>query len=75
MSEEVTGDAERRVIVLTEEQMELIAEKAAEKVFDRIYSNVGKSVVHKLLKLAGLVVIGIALYLAGRGQLPEISPH
>jgi len=55
---------------LTEEQMEVIAEKAARKALELVYAEVGKSVLKKLAWLVGLIIVGIALWLAGKGHLP-----
>ena len=52
--------AERRQIAtLTDEQIELIAERAAEKAIERVYTEIGKSVVRKALWLLGIVVVGL----------------
>jgi hypothetical protein len=55
---------------LTEEQMDLIAEKAARKALEFVYAEVGKSVLKKLAWLVGLIVVGLALWMAGKGHLP-----
>ena len=51
---------------LTEDQIEDIAkraaEKAIEKLTDHIYQEVGKSVISKLLWLAGSLTIGIYIW-------------
>lgn len=58
---------------LSEEQIEMIAEKAAEKAIEkltgRIYQEVGKSVVSKLTYLVGAVTVGIYLWLRHKGVL------
>ena len=64
---------ERRVdtITLSEEQMEDIAEKAAEKALKKIsdmaYREVGKSVVSKLLYIIGVLAVAAYLYLQSHG--------
>jgi len=58
-------------IPLTDAQIEAIAEKAAEVALNKVYAEVGKNVLKKLAWLAGVVVIGIALWLAGNGNLPK----
>lgn len=56
---------------LTEEQIDLIAEKAAEKAIEKltshVYQEVGKSVVSKLLYIVGACAIGIWLFLKSKG--------
>lgn len=58
---------------LTEEQIEVIAERAAEKAIGKMaeqaYLQVGKTVVGKLLWLVGLVVVGAAYWLDSKGLL------
>jgi hypothetical protein len=55
---------------LTEEQIDAIAERAAQKALQIVYAEVGKSVLKKAAWLAGAVVIGLAMWLAGKGQFP-----
>jgi hypothetical protein len=56
---------------LTEKQIELIAEKAAEKAIERltshVYQEVGKSVVSKLFYIVGACAIGLYLWLKSKG--------
>jgi hypothetical protein len=56
-------------VQLTDEQIEKIAEKAAEVAFRKIYEQVGKSVIHKVYWLVGAAVIGLMYWLAGNGNL------
>lgn len=59
-------DHERtRVIVLTDEQIEAIAEKVEE----RFYARVGKRVVERILQVIGIGVTVLAAWLAGKGLL------
>lgn len=55
---------------LTEDQLNGLAERAANKAIENIYARVGKGVLTKLTWLLGLVVVGLALFLAGKGTLP-----
>ena len=56
---------------LTEDQIELIAEKAAEKAIEKltshVYQEVGKSVVSKLFYIVGACAIGLYLWLKSKG--------
>jgi len=54
---------------LSDAQIDLIAERAAEKALMKIYAEVGQNVVKKLLWLIGVVTVSLALYLGGRGAL------
>jgi hypothetical protein len=52
---------------LSEAQIEAIAERAATKALEKIYAEVGQSVLKKLAWLAGLVVVGLFIWLGGKG--------
>ena len=56
-------------VQLTDEQIEKIAEKAAEVAFRKIYEQVGKSVIHKVYWLVGAGVIALMYWLARSGNL------
>lgn len=53
---------------LTDEQIEIIAEKAVDKAFDRIAMEVGKSVLKRIAYLAGAAVLALALWLVKEGK-------
>lgn len=63
------GSERRQSIVLSEEQLEAIAEKAATKALNKIYADVGKSVVTKILWVVGLAAIGLVLFFTGKGVI------
>lgn len=56
---------------LTDDQIEEIAERAAEKaiqkVTDHIYKEVGRGVLQKLAYAIGACVVGLALWLKAKG--------
>ena len=56
---------------LTGEQVEEIAERAAQralnKMADQVYREVGKGVVSKALWLIGVVAVGLAMWLKSKG--------
>lgn len=58
---------------LTEDQIEKIAERSAEKAVnkmaDQLYREVGKGVVSKALWLTGIVFVGISVWLHSKGFL------
>lgn len=58
-------------IQLTDAQIDEIAEKAAERAFQKIYQNVGKSVLTKLTWMVGAAVVGLFMWLGGNGSLPK----
>ncbi len=61
------GIERRMTIQLSEEQLEEIAERAAEKAIikmeTKLYTEVGRTFVSKLLKMVGLGIVALALYL------------
>jgi len=58
-------------VSLTDEQIEHIAERAAEVALNKVYTEVGKTVLKKLAWLTGAAVIGLAMWLAGHNSLPK----
>lgn len=62
---------ERRTstVALTEEQLNEIAERAADRALEKVYANIGKSVVHKILWVAGAAALALAAWMKGSGKL------
>jgi len=58
-------------VQLSDAQIDTIAEKAAEKAFNKIYAEVGKSVLTKLAWLTGAAVVGLFIWLGGHNSLPK----
>lgn len=58
-------------IQLTDEQINHIAEKAAEVAFKKIYEEVGRSVVKKIFWIVGAAALGLLFWMSGNGQLPK----
>lgn len=56
-------------VTLTEEQIDHIAERAANRALEIVYAEVGRSVLKKLAWLVGLVVVSLALFLAGKDAI------
>ena len=56
---------------LTDDQIEAIAERAAEVAFKKIYEEVGRSVIKKLFWVVGARAMFVMIWLAGNGQLPK----
>jgi hypothetical protein len=56
---------------LTDEQIEHIAERAAQVALNKVYTEVGKSVLKKLSWITGAAVIGLFMWLGGHGSLPK----
>jgi hypothetical protein len=57
---------------LTDAQLEIIAEKAAVKALEKVYTEVGKSVLKKAAWLTGVAVIGLVMWLGSHGTLPKV---
>ena len=54
---------------LTEDQIDAIAERAADKALAKVYAEVGQAVLKKLAFLAGAAVLALLVYLAGKGVI------
>lgn len=56
---------------LSDEQLEMLAEKAAEKAVEKmtamVYQEVGKGIISKVLWLVGVVTVSLALWLHSKG--------
>lgn len=51
---------------LSEHEIEIIAERAAEKAIEKVYTELGKSVAHKLMWFLGVAVVGAVVLLSGK---------
>jgi len=56
---------------LTEHDIDDIAEKAAERALEKVYAQVGQSILKKIAWLVGIAAIGLAMWLGGNGNLPK----
>lgn len=54
---------------LSEDQINAIAERAAEVAIERVYTAIGKSVVKKFFWLVGAAALAVAAWLNGSGHL------
>lgn len=54
---------------LTHEQIEEIAQRAAEVALERVYTQIGKSVVNKFLWVIGALALAAFAYFKGLGKL------
>lgn len=52
---------------LTEEQIEIIAERAAEVALEKVYMQIGKSVVHRVLWAIGVGALAFLAWTSGYG--------
>lgn len=56
---------------MTEAQIDAIAERAAEVALNKVYTEVGKSVLKKMAWFAGAATVGLVMWLAGNNALPK----
>ena len=54
---------------LTEAEIEHIAERAAEKAIQKVYSEIGRSVAQKIFWVLGVVTVGLFMFVSGREVL------
>jgi hypothetical protein len=59
---------ERRASSFTEAEIDFIAEKAAEKALEKVYTSIGRSVVSKVLYFIGAAALAVAAFLKGTGK-------
>lgn len=64
-----TGEERRSIPGLTSEQIDLIAERAADKALEKVYTEIGRNVVRKALWIIGAGVVALLVWLAGSGNI------
>lgn len=67
--DEYSGQERRQYPHLSDEQVERIAERAAQVALERVYTSIGKSVVSKFLWFVGAAALAVAAWLNGSGHL------
>lgn len=60
---------ENNTPLLSESQIDAIAERAAEVALERVYTQIGKSIVHKVFWLVGAAALAVAAWANGAGWL------
>lgn len=63
------GKERRTFPQITSEQLDAIAERAAEKALEQIYSEIGRGVLKKLAWASGLILVSLLVWLAKIGKL------
>jgi len=58
-------------VQLTEAQIDAIVDRAVEKTFNRVYQEVGKSILTKMAWITGAAVVGLFMWLGGHNSLPK----
>jgi hypothetical protein len=61
-----TGEERRTHPPITEEMMDAIAERAAKRVMDNVYREVGRSLITKVVWAAGVLGVAIAMWVSGK---------
>lgn len=59
----------RKFISLSDEQLESLAERAAEKALAKVYEEVGRSTVRLALWILGAAVVALLTWLGATGKL------
>lgn len=67
MSNHWDGPERRRFGGLSETEIDAIADKAAYRALDKVYAEVGKSMLKKLAWIAGVAIIALFIWLSGKG--------
>lgn len=65
----MNGEERRAGPVLSDEQIEAIAERAAEKAIEKVYTQIGKWTVQRFLLLVGAATLAVLAWLGGKGLL------
>ena len=67
MDKHYDGEERRKLQPLSDEQIDAVAERAAEVALERVYTQIGRSVVSKVMWLVGAGALALAAWLAGKG--------
>ena len=70
MSDDHDRQNRRRQVWLSEEQLEAIAQRAAERAINKVYTEVGKSTVRAALWVIGAGCAAILAWLGLSGKIP-----
>jgi hypothetical protein len=57
---------------LTEADIDILAEKAADRALEKVYAEVGKNVTKKFLWIVGAAAIALAFWFTDTGGLPKV---
>lgn len=69
MSDNYQGPERRAHATLSDADMEAIAERAAAKALEKVYAQVGKSIVTRVFWVVGLAAVGLVMFLSGKGVI------
>jgi len=54
---------------MTPEEIDSLAERAAEKALAKVYADIGQSVLKRIAWIAGVAVVSLVIFLAGKDAL------
>jgi len=57
---------------LSDQEIEEIAERAAEKAVEKFYLEIGKATVKKAMMVIGAGVVFLLIWLGSNGQMPKV---
>lgn len=63
------GEERRKIVELSDDQIERIAERAAEVALSKVYQQIGKSVVQKILWIVGAASLAFFAWMNGNGKI------
>ena len=63
------GEERRKTVELSDDQIERIAERAAEVALSKVYQQIGKSVVQKILWVIGAASLAFFAWMNGSGKV------
>lgn len=66
---EYKGNERRKFAGLSDEEIEHIADKAAERAIEKVYTEVGRGVLKKLAWIVGVVIISALVWLSHLDKL------
>ena len=61
-----TGEERRSRPHMTDEMLDAIAERAAKRVLDNMYREVGRNLLHKATWAVGVLAVALAMWLSGK---------
>jgi hypothetical protein len=56
---------------LTEADIDRIAERAAERAIEKVYTEIGKSIVSKVFYFVGALTLAVGAWLSGKGYFNQ----
>jgi hypothetical protein len=63
---EYNGEERRSHPPLTDDMLDAIAERAAKRVLDNVYREVGRGLLHKFTWALGVLGVAVAMWLSGK---------